>query len=179
MNYVLIFKNEVALKRAGIDISSLSCPVSIDSHTRVYLYDDTQSFDQIKKTFNEALQKEGNTFYVILHENPQRNMLNTFKNEFGQNVILQSHTGGGFYFTILPKLIKNSCTLDDIKNFFPNVKKSLLCKLFVGDFELSKEESDLIATINFDLEKFKNDYDTNIDFESLELLRKDIYEIKE
>lgn len=171
MNYILIFKNNQALQDEGIDTSNLIQPVTIDNETIAYLYDDSQTCDETKEQFTKELADKNNTFYVVLHNRTQNNSKDTFKGAFGQNVITQSHTPGDFYFTIIPKLIDNTCTLEDIKKFFldPTIepKLRLLHKLLGNDCELNDEENQLVTYYEFDLQSFQ----AKPDMESLRTFR--------
>jgi hypothetical protein len=171
MNYVIIFIKTDALSSAGINISSLSCPIKTISDTEIYLFEESTSLEEAQKNLKTALQNKKNIFYVILHTTSQKNMIADFMRVFGQNVISQSNVRGQFYYTILPKFIEKSCTLEDIKKFFPGFKISLLRKLFVGDFQLSEQELKIIRIYNFKLDEYKESYNNIPDFDALEKLK--------
>lgn len=141
MNYVFIFKNDDALKSANIHFC-LNNPVKTISDTVIYFFHDTDGTRKISDLNIRGLNNE-NT-YVVLHNRNQRNVQNSFKAQFGRNVILQSHTSGQFYFTIIPKLIQKSLTFEDIKAFFPD--RDLEAKLNLLHKCLSPETLQTITT---------------------------------
>lgn len=173
MNYILIFKNNNSLQEIGIDISKLKSPVSLNSNTLVYLFNDTIYRQQVKDKFSEKLKCEENIFYIVLHKSQQESSQSWFKEFFKTDyVILESHTEEkGFYVTILPKLIDETCTLEDIKKFFPDIKMLLLRKLFVGDFQLNSEEQGLLKGQKFNIDIYKESYQNTPNFDALDKLK--------
>lgn len=161
MNYVLIFKNEHALQNARIDTTQLSRPVTKIPDTKIFLFEDSVPINTVKDEFKEELKNSEITFYVVLHETPQKEFKSIFNDTFGQNLICQNHIRGQFYFAIIPKLVEGSLTFEDIKSFFPdlslNAKLDLLHKLYGGDFDLSENEKELINQQKFQLSDFEND----------------------
>lgn len=145
MNFVFIFKNDNALEGANIKIDKLQNPYNSIDDTRIYFFGDTDGISKILDLKIEDLNNE-NT-YVVLHNRTQQELQQDFKEKFGRNVILQSHTSGQFYFTIIPKLIQGSLAFEDIKAFFPDrdleAKLNLLHKCLSPETLETITESDL------------------------------------
>jgi|LSQX01.2.fsa_nt_gb hypothetical protein len=156
MNYVFIFKNDEALKSANIHFC-LNNPVKTISDTVIYFFHDTDGTRKISDLNIRGLNNE-NT-YVVLHNRNQRNVQNSFKAQFGRNVILQSNISGQFYFTIIPKLINGSLTFEDIKAFFPDrdleAKLNLLHKCLSPETLKTITESDLNELTEAEKNNFK------------------------
>lgn len=158
MNYVFIFKNDDVLEGANININELRNPYNSIDDTTIYFFGDTDGTNKILDLKIKDLNNE-NT-YVVLHNRTQRELQQDFKEKFGRNVILQSHTSGQFYFTIIPKLIQGSLAFEDIKAFFPD--RDLEAKLNLLHKCLSPETLQTITTsdLNELTDAEKNNFET-------------------
>lgn len=175
MNYVLIFKNDAGLRRiSGFKIEDIpKNPVKIGSNTEVYLYDDYKSLEEVSKEFKEKRKNKENTFYVVLHFTKQNDLKADFVKFFGQNVITQKHVSNSFYFTILPKLKNSRIGFKEIEAYFPifETELKLLHKLRIGNYNLNKNEEELIEQFNFPLADFQKKFGFNLNNESLKNFR--------